>query len=297
MPSEDGRGDILTQAEALGLSLPPLIMRAERLASSVSMGLHGRRKAGLGQDFWQFHRYRAEDPASSIDWRQSARSQHLYVREREWEAAHSLWLWRDGSNSMRYGSSRETKLMRANLLAVALGVMLVRGGERIALYGGTEAPAASRLAARRIAHALNAQAPSAEALPRDAPLPRHAGFVWFGDFLAPLAEIEASLRRLIQKGAHGRLVHIVDPAEEDFPFTGRTRFESADGGEARIFGRAESIAPAYRRRFAARCETLSDLARSLGWNYLKHRTDHSPKTALIALYADLYGGTAAEGGP
>lgn len=278
-------------AEALAASLPALTVRAEALASSISLGLHGRRRPGIGQSFWQFHRYRLEDSPSHIDWRQSARSTHLYVREREWEAAQSVYVWRDGSASMRFASkgTADSKIDRASLLALALSAVLIRAGERVALFGEKEAPAASRAAYMRIAHALCARRPEDETLPPDADIARNAQFVWFGDFLAPMEDIEGTIRRLIRRGAHGRLVHIVDPYEEDFPYDGRTRFEAPDGVETHTFGRAEALRDAYRQRFAARIEALSQLARSLDWSYVRHRTDRSAKEALIALYADLGG--------
>ncbi len=290
MPRANAQPLLFDTAETLAATLPPLMVRADRLASAVSLGVHGRRKAGIGQSFWQFHHYRQGDSAAAVDWRQSAKSQHLYVREREWEAAQSVWLWRDGSPTMRFSSGGESKIDRANLLALALGVLLVRGGERIALFGGHEEPANSRAATRRIGYALSALAPSDDAVPPDAKLPRHAQFVWFGDFLAPLEQIEAAIRRLTRANAGGRLVHIVDPAEEDFPYAGRTRFESVRGDLSRILGRAESVAGDYRARFKAHSEAVALLARKLGWNYLAHRTDRSPQTALVALYADLSGG-------
>lgn len=277
-------------AESLAASLPALMVRADRLASSVTLGMHGRRKAGLGQTFWQYHHYRPGDPSTAIDWRQSAKSQHLYVREREWEAAQSVWLWRDGAASMRFRSGAETKLERASLLALALAVLLVRGGERIALYGEREPPANSRATYRRIGYALSEQAPRDDLLPPDAPLPKNAQFVWFGDFLAPLGDIEHTIRRLTRANAGGRLVHIIDPAEEDFPFSGRTRFESVGGAQTRTLGRAEGVADEYRARFKAHSEALAVLARKLGWNYTSHRIDRSPQGALVALYADLSGG-------
>ncbi len=277
-------------AESLAAALPALMVRAERLASSVTLGMHGRRKAGLGQTFWQYHHYRPGDPSTAIDWRQSAKSQHLYVREREWEAAQSVWLWRDGAASMRFGSGADTKLQRASLLALALGILLVRGGERIALYGEREPPANSRAAYRRIGYALGERPPSDDLLPPEAPLPKNAQFVWFGDFLAPLESIETTIRRLTRSNAGGRLVHIIDPAEEDFPYSGRTRFESVGGAETRTLGRAEGVAADYRARFQAHRETVALIARNLGWNYTAHRTDRSPQGALVALYADLSGG-------
>jgi uncharacterized protein (DUF58 family) len=283
------RPSLQDEAEALSAALPPLMVEAERLASAVSLGIHGRRKAGMGETFWQFRRFRAEDPSTAIDWRQSAKSQHLFVREREWEVAQSVWFWRDASAGMRFASGDVSKRARADLIALALASALVRGGERVALFGEGHAPASSRVALRRIAYALSSQRPSSDALPPEAPVSRNAQFVWLSDFLSPMAEIEAALRRLTQSGLSGHLVHIIDPAEEDFPYQGRTRFEAPGEDLRETLGRAESVATAYRARFRAHAEALAMLAGKLGWSYLAHRTDRPPQTVLIALYAEMSG--------
>ncbi len=282
------------QAEQLAAGLPPLLVAAERLASLISLGVHGRRKSGMGETFWQFRRFQAEDASTAIDWRQSAKSPHLFVREREWEAAEAVWLWRDGSAGMRFKSefSDVTKIDRASVLALALGALLIRGGERIALYGDGRPPATGRVALARISHEMAEMAPNDDALPPDAPISKNSQFVWFSDFLSPLGEIEVALRRLARGGITGHLVHIIDPAEEEFPFQGRTRFESPSGRLSDIFGRVESVQAAYRARFRAHAETLCDLSRRLGWSYLTHRTDKRPETALAALFADLGGAEA-----
>ncbi len=282
-------GNLQYDAEALGASLPPLLVDAERLAAAVSLGVHGRCKAGMGESFWQFRRYRPEDSSTAIDWRQSAKSQHLFVREREWEAAQSVWFWCDSSPGMQFKSGKVTKAERAKLLALALASLLVRGGERVALFGDAHAPASSRAALRRIGHTLLDLAPSDVALPPDAAITKNAQFVWFGDFLSPLDDIEITLRRLSRFAVAGQLVHIIDPAEEDFPFTGRTRFEDARGTLSETVGRAETVAGAYRTRFRAHAEAVGLLARRLGWTHITHRTDRSPQTALVALYADMSG--------
>jgi uncharacterized protein (DUF58 family) len=282
-------GNLQYEAEALGASLPPLLVDAERLASAVSLGVHGRRKSGMGESFWQFRRYRQEDPSSVVDWRQSAKSQHLFVREREWEAAQSVWFWCDASAGMRFASGRVTKAERAKLIALALASLLVRGGERVALYGDGHTPASSRAALRRIGHTLLDLPQSEQSLPPDAAITKNAQFVWLSDFLSPLSDIELTLRRLSHSAVAGVLVHIIDPAEEEFPFTGRTRFEDARGEQSEIVGRAEAIASAYRLRFKAHVEALGALARRLSWSYIAHRTDRSPQTALSALYADMSG--------
>jgi uncharacterized protein (DUF58 family) len=280
-------------AEQIAAGLPPLLVAAERLASVISLGVHGRRKSGMGENFWQFRRFQAEDASTAIDWRQSAKSQHLFVREREWEAAEAVWLWRDGSAGMRFKSdfSDTTKIDRASVLALALGSLLIRGGERIALYGDGRAPSTGRAALNRIAHEL-IERQSDDVLPPDAPVSKNSSFVWFSDFLSPLGEIEDTLRRLARAGLSGQLVHIIDPAEEDFPFQGRTRFETPAGRQSEIFGRVETMQGAYRARFRAHAETLRDLSRRLGWGYLAHRTDKRPEVALVALFEALGGAEA-----
>ena len=92
------------RAEETAARLPPLLVAAERIAASVAQGVHGRRRVGKGESFWQFRRYQQGDPVQSIDWRQSAKREHLYIRENEWEAAQSVWVWLDRSTSMQYHS-------------------------------------------------------------------------------------------------------------------------------------------------------------------------------------------------
>jgi uncharacterized protein (DUF58 family) len=275
------------EADGLGAGLPPLMVAADHLASSVSLGVHGRRKTGMGESFWQFRRYAPTDAVSRIDWRQSAKSQHLFVREREWEAAQTVWFWRDGGAGMDFKSGSVSKRERADLLLLALASLLVRGGERVGLMGAPFRPAASRLAITRIGHMLldTSSRPEEDRGPPQAPVARGAQLVWLGDFLDP--DAEEQIRRLSRAGLAGHLVRIVDPAEEDFPYTGRTRFESAHRREDVLFGRAESVGATYRARFAAHGEAIARLASSLGWTATVHRTDHAPLKALLALHSAI----------
>lgn len=288
-PKPHGWSALREEAETLAAALPPLLVAAERLAASVNLGVHGRRKAGIGESFWQFRRYRSEDPATAIDWRQSAKFQHLFVREREWDVAEAVWFRRDDGPTMRFGSQTVSKIDRAGVLLLALASLLIRGGERVALLGSGRAPSSSRAELSRMARALDASSMPTKNLPPFGPAGRNAQLVWLSDFLAPLSELEAAMRRVAREGLTGHLVRIVDPAEEDFPFAGRTRFESADGDLSEIFGRAENVRDAYCKRFRAHGEAVADLARRLDWTCLVHRTDRRPETALVALFADIGG--------
>ena len=274
------------EAEGLSAVLPPLMVEADHLAASVSLGVHGRRRAGMGESFWQFRRYASHDSSAAIDWRQSAKSQHIFVREREWEAAQTVWFWRDASANMAFKSGAVSKRARADLLLMALASLLVRGGERVGFVGMDGAPASSRLALTRIGRALYAKGDSA--LPPRAPFARGNQLVWFSDFLDTSA-LEA-MKDFSRRGMSGHLVRIVDPAEEEFPYNGRTRFESPLGESDEIFGRAERVRAAYRTRFSAHGEQVADAALRLGWTCTTHRTDHAPQSSLIALHAAI-GGT------
>src|SRR4051812_22661303 len=198
------------QAEQLASTLPPLLVAAEHLASTIVLGVHGRRKAGMGESFWQFRRYSIEDPSTAIDWRQSAKSQHLFVREREWEAAESVWFWRDASPGMRFSSapSHPTKAERATVLTLALASLLVRGGERIAILGSDTPPKSGRLALRRIAHRLADLPPGDESLPPPALMNRQGSLVWISDFLDPLDIIESRMRGFANSGVKGFLAQM-----------------------------------------------------------------------------------------
>ena len=274
------------EADGLSAGLPPLMVEADHLAASVSLGVHGRRRAGIGESFWQFRRYASPDSSAAIDWRQSAKSQHIFVREREWEAAQTVWFWRDASANMSFKSGAVTKQTRADLLLLALASLLVRGGERVGFAGMEGAPASSRLALTRIGRAMFASGRSA--LPPPVPFARGNQLVWFSDFLDEA--VFGAMQKLSERGVEGHLVRIVDPAEEDFPYSGRTRFESPHGEQGEIFGRAERVRPSYRARFTAHGERVAQAAAKLGWTCTVHRTDHVPQAVLIALHAAI-GGT------
>ena len=285
------------RAEALAASLPPLLVAAERIAATVVQGVHGRRRVGPGDTFWQFRRYQPGDSRQRIDWRQSGKTDPLFVREMEWAAAQSVWLWRDGSPSMRYrsGPNLPEKGERADLLTLALIALLMRGGERVALLGSGVLPATGRAALNRMALLLTRAGTGGvlpvDSLPPAEHLPRHAHLVLIGDFLSPLPALEASLRQFAERGVNGHLLQVLDPAEQTLPFLGRIRFAGLEAEGETLLSRVETVRLDYQERLRRHCEGLAAIARTFGWSFAATSTDRSPQSALLALYLRLSAGS------
>ena len=278
------------EADRLASGYPALLAEAERVAALVAAGVHGRRRAGQGETFWQYRPYDVSDPANRIDWRRSARGDSVFVRDTEWEAANSVYLWRDGGANMRWRSSDKlpTKRERASVLSLALASLLMRAGERCAVLGESDRPRAGRAGFERLAQRLSRADGEIDSL--QAKLPAHAKLLIASDFLTDPEGWPGRLAALASRPASGVLLHIIDPAEETFPFKGRVEIR-APGGKLLPFllGRAERAKDDYRARFAAHLERIEESARHLGFTVVRHRTDQPAGPALTALYQAFEG--------
>ena len=276
----------------LARRLPGLIVSAKEVAATVLHGVHGRKRAGTGETFWQFRPFTFGEASARIDWRRSARDDRLYVREREWEAAHTVWIWCDRSPSMAYvsGLALQPKIDRALVLGLALADCLVRGGERVGIPGLTRAFAArdivERLAERMVDEAAHPGFIAAELPPADALAPRTQAVI-ISDFLSDPEEIAGTIRGMAARGARGHLVMITDPVEETFPFSGHTEFRDVDSSARLRVGEAQSFREDYMRRLNAHRDRLREAARSRGWSFALHRTDRPASEALLNMRMQL----------
>lgn len=278
------------EAHELAGRIPALLIEAGRIASTLTHGIHGRKRHGPGETFWQFRPYGSADSARDIDWRRSATSDRLFVREREWEAAHTIWLWPDLSPSMQFRShlARTGKHERSLVLALAMGELLARAGERIGLPG-LMPPSGQHTAAQKLAETIihNFRHEALRVLPAHQPLRRFSELILFSDFLQPAEDIAAAIREFAARGVRGHLVQVLDPAEESLPYRGRVRFESMDGGVSYLAGRAQDLGAEYRRRLTLHRDTIREAARRHRFSFLVHHTDRPAAEALLALHARL----------
>jgi uncharacterized protein (DUF58 family) len=276
------------ESRTLAASLPRLVLEARRIAANVIHGLHGRRRAGAGESFWQYRRFNSGEPAQNVDWRRSARDDHLYVREREWEAAHTIWLWPDRSPSMAFASreARDSKLERGLIVTFALAELLVAGGERVGIPGLMN-PTASRSVIDKMAQAMLHDDAARPSLPPSFVPSSLAEIVVLSDFWSPISEIRTMLAGLSVSGAHGTLIQIVDPAEESFPYSGRIEFIEPEGGGMIIAGRAERWATDYAERVALHRDQIRAETNRLDWLFSTHTTSRSAAELLLFLHGGM----------
>lgn len=286
--SEDTRSPgkaSLYEALRLARRMPHLVLEARRVAGSLSHGIHGRRRAGLGESFWQFRPFVTGEAIQRIDWRRSARDDRLYVREREWEGAHTVWFWIDRSASMGFMSelAQTPKIERALVLGLALADTFVEGGERAGLLG-LMPPRATRRIAETMAEVIVADyAALDEDLPPNAPIGTLDEAILIGDFLSPIDRIAQTVEAISGNGARGHLVLVADPVEETFPFQGQAILHDLEDGLSLRVGDAALWGKAYRDRMARHRGQLEELVRRRGWTLTLHRTDRPASEAALRL--------------
>jgi uncharacterized protein (DUF58 family) len=275
-------------ARSLADAMPRLILEARRVAATVIHGLHGRRRAGPGENFWQYRRFVSGEPSQNVDWRRSARDDHLYVREREWEASHTIWIWPDRSPSMAFASAlvTDSKLERALVVAFALSEVLVQGGERVGIPGLMR-PTASRNVIEKMAEAILHDTGERASLPPSfAPSPL-SEIVMLSDLWSPIGELQKIIAQLSATGAHGHVVQIVDPAEETFPYSGRIEFIEPEGGGTITAGRAETWRNDYQGLLARHRDAIRRETDRLNWSFAIHRTDRPASELLLVLHSRM----------
>lgn len=280
------------EAAALAGDLGTLTTRA-RAASAAQMGSAGRRRSGTGENFWQYRRHTTEDSATRVDWRRSAREEHLFVRETELETARTFLFWVDPNPGFQW-SSAETipfKADRALLLCMALAGALARSGERCGALGGGRSAVSGARAPSRVGEDLRNFSPK---MPFPRPPRETAAVVVCSDFYSSLDDWRAVLTPTAAKCRDGVLLQVCDPIEEAYPFNGRVRFFRPGEDRERLIGRAESIREGYLDKFAQRRKDMADLATELGWRFVTHVTSEPARTPLGELaYGFTISGAAA----
>lgn len=289
--------DTLARGRLRAALIPDCLIEAQRVANIVTAGWHGRRKRGMGDNFWQLRQFTEGESVSQIDWRRSARDDNLYIRDNEWETSHTVWLWADLSPSMFFQSelSDVSKESRALVVLFALAEILCRSGERIAMPG-IMAPTLARNGAERMAQALVARSKikNKQELPDLTAITKIADIVLISDFLGDAEKLLEHIAPATKRHIRGHLIEINDPAEEVFPYSGRVEFSEPETNSRIVAGKAGKLAEDYKQAFTNRRVALREQIRRIGWSYNTHRTDRPASEILVTIHRFLAGQAAGQ---
>jgi uncharacterized protein (DUF58 family) len=276
-------------AQDLANSLPALLIDARKTAASLMLGAHSRRRAGTGEAFWQHRELLDGETLRHVDWRRSARSDRLFVREMERESPASLKIWVDTRPSMiwRNQASRPTKAERALVIALALAMAAKAGGERVStLLGGQVLGQEETFLEALINNGgrFDAQAPIDNG--------RQSQILIVGDGLEAIELWAERLRRLSTGARPVLFVLIRDPDEEAFPFEGRVSFMAPDGTTPVIISQAGAAREDYQLTYRLHVEALRAMLTGARGSLISHATDQ-PALPLTLQAAALLDGRGA----
>lgn len=268
-------------AEEESSGLETLMEEAERAARSVMSGEHRQRRAGAGEKFWQFREYVPGDMPRDIDWRQSARGDRVYVRQKEWQTGQTILLWRAGGPGMDYASAKDmpTKRFTASCLTLALAMIATRAGERAGMLDNSARPGRTDVAVGKIARALLGT--DGLPLPETVPVPENSGLFLTGDFLDPDYRIETALAPFAERTQNAVLIQTLDPAEISLPFSGRVLFQESGGGERHHVMNVESVRTDYERRMRDHIDAIDAFCARFHWRHVLHVTGRPMRDTLL----------------
>lgn len=271
------------------MSLPALMLKSERIANNILHGEHGKRRAGAGDEFWQFREYHQSDRPSDIDWRQSAKGDHVYTKQKEWHVTRKIFFWCAGGETMNFSSDKAIlkKQESAQILCLSLALLFHKSHEQIGIYGQTRT-GRSEKALESIAQHLFTRNSTNEELPKTHSLthPQHAIFIGVGDFLSPIEDIERHFAELGKQTQNALIIQTIDLAELELSYTGRVRFNKTniDATNSAVINNVKSVREAYKQRINAHIASVKSLCAENNWHYVLHRTDQDITDTLKSIW-------------
>jgi uncharacterized protein (DUF58 family) len=205
-------------------------------------GLHRSPRKGFSVEFAEHRPYMPGDDLRYLDWRIAGRADRWVVKQFEEETNARAMLVLDVSASMQWTGhpARLAKLAYAERLASAVALLLLRQRDAVGLIRfdttmrNVVPPRSQRTQWRRLVAAFaepggGAGSDVAGALLQAGRLVRRPGFVvLLSDLLADPEPVADATRTLRARGHEVLVLHVMDPAERDFPESGEARYRDPE---------------------------------------------------------------------
>lgn len=289
--------DIRDKAAILAAQLPKLLMKAQQITHDVISGEHQLRSSGVGQDFWQFRDYNTHDDAQHIDWRQSAKSDQIVIREHERQTRRKFAIWTDLYQGMHWASNNHImhKIEVMQIIALAAAMLVKQSGESFYIHHHNhntarqlEHMSLDDFASFMILQSLDNDLPATSNVAQIyemAPLKQGIIPILLGDFLSPFDVIESSVIHLANRSDLGMVIQILDPAEIDLSYHGRVEFHDISRPNHKILiENVAQIGKDYRQKIIDHQAKIQQLCNQYNWRYICLRTDQSLSKAMAQIW-------------
>ena len=278
------------KAEKSVANLPALMMVAQKTADNVMHGTHAKSKAGAGDKFWQFREYSPSDRPQDIDWRQSAKSDDVFIKQKELQVLQRNYIWVAGGKSMDFKSEPKlyTKQEAAQIMALSLAILLGRSEEQVGIFGDIKT-GNSENSLGKIGGALINQADREEALPNTDSFmpPKNSGVIAIGDFLSDIEDIKRKLSDIQSNGSEAVIIQVLDPKEVDLTYKGRVKFCGSYSENQTTIDNVASVQEEYNSNIAAHIDAIKTLCEEQQFTYILHKTDDDITETLGHIIAKI----------
>ncbi len=273
--------NFLKSSDELSQNLPNLLSASSSLSKNILDGLHSTSFAGRGESFWQFREYQQGDTVTNIDWRKSASSKKILIKEKEKEISKNIFIYFDKSKSMHYKSSEKlkNKFFISVLLSLTLCRLFSRSSEEVYLFNEKNIPVncSNNIGNFKSSFLLEKN----HSLPNPNYIKENSFFIIFSDFLYEITELSNFISKLKDKNVIGYLVQVLDPMELDFDFIGHNELVDMETKERLVFGNNNSFSNDYKKRFEVMKKKLIELCILNNWTNSRYTTNVKPAEILL----------------
>ncbi len=276
--------------------LQGLELRARRIVEGYVAGLHRSPYRGFSNEFAEHREYAPGDDLRYVDWKVFGKTDRFYLKQFEEETNLLCYLLLDTSESMQYQGPHAplSKFAYAQCAAAALAYLVLHQRDAVGLLTFDQEirqvirPSSNPTQLKQLLHAM--EDATATRKTRTGPifhdlaerLGRRGIVVIVSDLFDEVESMLAGLKHLRHRRHDVLVLHVLDPAEIDFPFQQVTMFKGLEAmGE--VVTEPRSIQAAYRREIQAFVKRIRAGCRAQQIDYVTIRTDQ-PLDAVLRMF-------------